>query len=193
MYYSPYAGAGAFGTILSIIGSLISWLISNAALALTLIGLWFTFKKMYLPGWKGIIPFYNSYILFEKLWDVKQFWRFIIYVIVYVVSFIFGIILFGLGGIFAVAGGRRSFEIASVIPMLIGLSFMIAAVVMIILAMVIMFRLYQRLAQAFALKSAWAWGLLFVPYIMLPIIAFNRKIVYYGPVNQAPYQPYQTY
>lgn len=32
-----------------------------------LFGLWMIFKKMGEPGWKGIIPFYNFYVLGEKL------------------------------------------------------------------------------------------------------------------------------
>ena len=29
--------------------------------------LWFMFKKMGEPGWKAFIPFYNQYVLFEKV------------------------------------------------------------------------------------------------------------------------------
>lgn len=151
-----------------------------ASVALQLIGCWFTFKKMHLPGWKGIIPYYSTYVLFEKLWDVKMFWRMIIYLGVYTGTFIFGYILTALGGVFA---AEKS--IAGIIVLIIGLLTLLASLVFIILMMVIQYRLYQRMAAAFGLQDGWAWGLLFVPYIMLPIIGFNRRIVYYGPVNQA--------
>lgn len=32
---------------------------------LVLIGLWFVFKKAGQPGWKGIIPIYNTYVLLK--------------------------------------------------------------------------------------------------------------------------------
>ena len=69
---------------------LMAFLMSNASIVLQLVGSWFTFKKMGMPGWKGLIPFYSTYCLFERLWDVKRFWRMIIYLCVY-----FGAVMFG--------------------------------------------------------------------------------------------------
>ena len=39
-----------------------------AIVGLSLLGNWLIFKKMGEPGWKGIIPFYSLYVLFEKLY-----------------------------------------------------------------------------------------------------------------------------
>ena len=39
-----------------------------AAVGLSLFGNWLVFKKMGEPGWKGVIPFYSLYVLFEKLY-----------------------------------------------------------------------------------------------------------------------------
>lgn len=41
------------------------WLISLAFLVLTLVGYWKVFTKIGLPGWMGIIPFVNIYMLFK--------------------------------------------------------------------------------------------------------------------------------
>ena len=163
---------------------LIVFMLSNASIILQLVGSWFTFKKMGMPGWKGLIPFYSTYCLFERLWDVKQFWRVIIYLGVYVGATMFGFIFLTFGGVFAAGGGYGGMTVGGIVFIVLGASMLIGAVVMLIMAIVLEFRLYQRMARAFALKNAWAWGLLFVPFVMLPIIGFHKRIVYYGPVNQ---------
>ncbi|MBQ3285801.1 MAG: hypothetical protein IJH40_09210 [Ruminococcus sp.] len=172
MYYSPFA------SIWIILYYLIAFLFYNAAIILELVGLWFTYRKMGLPGWKGIIPFYSSYVLFEKLWDKKMFWRVIIYLCISFGVSILGSVLMIIGAMNAAS------EAVNIILIALGVSFEISSVVLAILTIVIMFRLYKKMAHAFGLKDAWAWGLLFIPYVMLPIIGFNKNIIYYGPVNQ---------
>jgi hypothetical protein len=41
------------------------WFLSLALLVLTLIGYWKVFTKIGLPGWMGIVPFVNIYMLFK--------------------------------------------------------------------------------------------------------------------------------
>ena len=160
-------------------------LLANASVALELVGLWFTFRKMGLPGWKGIIPYYGTYVLFQKLWDVKRFWRMIIYLGVYAGTFIFGYLLTVFGGVFTATGSDyRAMSLSGVIFLILGISALIASIVFLVLSLVIQFQLYKRLAYAFGLNDAWAWGLLFLSFIFLPIIGFNKRISYYGPMNQ---------
>ena len=167
----------------SVLTSIISWLIANVTIVLQLIGLWFAFRKMGLPGWKGIIPYYGDYVLFQKLWDTKKFWRMIIYSAVFTGAFIFGYIFLIMGIMFAASGSDSSVAV-SIVFIVLGVAFLIAAIVMVVLTIVINFQLYKKLAHAFGLKDAWAWGLLFLPYVFLPIIGFHKNIIYYGPVNQ---------
>ena len=42
-------------------------------------GTWRYFQKMGRQGWEGIIPFYNSYVLFEELYG--NGWRFLLFLI----------------------------------------------------------------------------------------------------------------
>lgn len=35
---------------------------------------WKMYQKLNIPGWKYLIPYYSSYILFKKLREVKYFW-----------------------------------------------------------------------------------------------------------------------
>lgn len=55
----------------------------GAELIATAVGRWLVFKKMGLPGWKGIIPFYSESVLFRKLWTIKLFWAYIAIFAVY--------------------------------------------------------------------------------------------------------------
>lgn len=41
---------------------------------LVIVAMWKIFKKAGEPGWKAIVPFYNSYTLFKIVWDTKFFW-----------------------------------------------------------------------------------------------------------------------
>ena len=66
------------GVIFLIIFWIMMILASYAMLAMELVGLWKTFRKMGHPGWKGIIPFYGTYVLFRDLWKTKYFWLIVI-------------------------------------------------------------------------------------------------------------------
>ena len=80
---------------------------------------------------------------------------------------------------------------AGIIFLVLGGSLVIASLVMVILLIVLEFQIYLRLTQAFRLKRAWAWGLLFVPFVMFPLIGLHKNIFYYGPQQYyAPQQPY---
>ncbi len=65
--------------------------LSLAAAALVYVSRWHIFKKMGMPGWKGIIPYYGDYMLFKTVWTTKAFWAMIIgagvYLVLYLVSF----------------------------------------------------------------------------------------------------------
>ena len=49
--------------------ALVSSLIQVVIILLNIIGLFKIYQKMGKPGWKGIIPFYNMYGLYDELWD----------------------------------------------------------------------------------------------------------------------------
>lgn len=57
--------------------SLVSSLIQVVIVLLNIIGLFKIYQKMGKPGWKGIIPFYNMYGLYDELWDKKYFWGYL--------------------------------------------------------------------------------------------------------------------
>ena len=58
--------------------ALVSSLIQVVIVLLNIIGLFKIYQKMGKPGWKGIIPFYNMYGLYDELWDKKYFWGYLL-------------------------------------------------------------------------------------------------------------------
>ena len=71
-------------------GTLVS-LIYLAILALALVGLWKAFVKAGLPGWAGIVPIYNCYLLL--LMAKKPLWWLPVLLLVPLVNIYFGILL----------------------------------------------------------------------------------------------------
>ena len=205
------AGEEAMGAMFSALSSLFSSFISLAFAAAAFVGLWFVFKKMGFPGWKGIIPFYNDYVLFDTLWEKKKFVRYVVYYGITLVATVIGVIfcVFGTGLIIggaAMYNASYSYQGAGVgmiigdsVLTLIGFLFSVAGLVFAILLLVLQFKLMARLADAFGLKRAWAWGLTFVSPVFMLILGLHKGIVYrgagaseqggYTPPQQPPYEP----
>lgn len=100
-----------------------------AVAAFMIVCMWKIFSKAGQPGWASIIPFYNSYVLFDIAW--------------------------GNGLLFLL--------------MLVPAANTIIAII-----------LYVKLSQAFGYSGAFAVGLIFLPIIFIPVLAFGNN-TYIGP------------
>ena len=58
--------------------TVVSSLLQVAITLLNIIGLFKIYQKMGMPGWKGIIPVYNMYGLYNVLWEKKYFWGYLL-------------------------------------------------------------------------------------------------------------------
>lgn len=161
------AGLSAFSSLFS---SLVSW----AALACQIIGCWFIFKKMGLPGWKGIIPYYNFYVLFGELWEQKKFWRYVVYSAVAIGLSIL-MTIFGMVAAFSAAVTAQINALFIVMIALAAVCF-IAIIVICVLMMVLMFQLYKRLAASFGRSRGFAFGLLFLGPVFFMILGFDKSV-----------------
>ena len=45
---------------------------------LDIIAKWRIYRKASEPGWKSLIPVYNSYVLFKRVWKTSYFWAMIV-------------------------------------------------------------------------------------------------------------------
>ena len=75
--------------ILAILGGalLFIWIAMMAVLIICIVANIFLFRKLGLPGWWGIIPFWNTYNVLKKTWAaIPWFWVYLVLAIVYGVS-----------------------------------------------------------------------------------------------------------
>ena len=48
--------------------------ITSITAVLLVVGQWFILEKMGEDGWKALIPFYGTYLLFKHAWNTKMYW-----------------------------------------------------------------------------------------------------------------------
>lgn len=111
---------------------MVYWVIVLVIAVVCLVGMWKMFVKAGKPGWGAIIPFYNTYCLFEMS--------------------------FGTGWLFLLL----------FVPC-------VNAVIMIVM--------WIKLAQAFGKGAAFGVGILFLPFIFLPMLGFGDA-QFIGPVKK---------
>lgn len=151
---------------------LISVLLGLSAAALIAVSRWRIFKKLNMPGWKGIIPVYSDYKLFKTRWRVKPFWVLTISAVVYAsVSFLINFLM-----IINLSGETLSTTnelIAFLTPYLVisGL----AVFDFLIISLVITLNLNYQLAKSFGDGVGFAIGMTLLPIEYYPILAFADK------------------
>lgn len=141
-------GAVAGGILGIGIGTII--LIACIWYVLQVIAYWKIFGKFGEPGWKSIIPIYNTYIRYKATWNTKMF----------VVNFVLG----ALTGLETVGAGTA---MGSVFPI-------IAAVAGVALAVVLILKDYH-LAKSFGHGLGFTLGLLFLNPVFMLILGFGSS------------------
>lgn len=112
---------------------------------LNIIGLYRVFQKMGMPGWKGLIPLYNTFKLYSTLWDSKLFW------------------------VGLVAALCINLPVNEESPIFLSLLVLVMAVVSIVLTL----KLYIRLAHAFGKGTFFGVLTCFFSPICLAILGFG--------------------
>ena len=150
---------------------------SLVLLAIIIISKWKLFVKANEPGWAAIIPFYNNYVLFKIAGKKILFWLYLILEILLLVCYVFMFITFivligaGITGR-ATAGGWGNAAVLAIFIEL-GVLFLSAIGCFIIMAII-----SNSLARNFGKGIGFTLGLLFFPYVLYPIMAFDNGIVY---------------
>ena len=115
------------------------------AVIIQIVSHWFIFQKAGEAGWKSLIPIYNNYIVTKIAWKPIYFW------ITLCLSFISSLLASSDSNIVAVMAGLIS----------------IALVILSVMQNI-------NLARKFGQDDAFAIGLIFLPIIFLPILAFGN-------------------
>lgn len=142
--------------MLSVISNYILFasIFSLIIMILHIIGVWNVFKKAGEPGWKSIIPFYNTYILYKISWNPMWFW------------------LVLLGGL--IGAGLLSFATVTVCVILGALIELFTIIVRLVM--------YYRLCLSFGWGvGKYILTILFAP-IMFMVMGLGKS-VYAGPVT----------
>ena len=150
---------------------------SLVLLAIIIISKWKLFVKANEPGWAAIIPFYNNYVLFKIAGKKILFWLYLILEILLLVCYVFMFITFivligaGITGHATDVGWGNAAVLAIFIEL--GVLFLSAIGCFIIMAII-----SNSLARNFGKGIGFTLGLLFFPYVLYPIMAFDNGIVY---------------
>lgn len=127
-----------------------SVLLNVGILLLNLIGLYRVCRKMGEPGWKGLIPIYNMYVLYERLWQRLYFWVYLAATIGMYVS---------------------AFFTTQTSPVL-----RFASTALTVVLLVVKVRLYMNLAQAFGKGRLFAILTLFFEPICFAVLGFGSAV-----------------
>ena len=151
-----------------------------AILAIAIISLWKIYEKMGEPGWKGIIPYYNIWVMVDKL-KKPRFWFWI--------QVVCSALLIGISvittGLLLIAMQTQE-DIAGIIAV-IGIFSLIIAVV----ALVYQIRLFHALSKSFGYGAGFTVGLVLLPIVFFPILAFGDS-VFTSPADIQPIVYTQT-
>ena len=170
-------------------------LIRIALYVLMIVSMCKIFQKANEEWWKAIIPFYGTYVEYRIAGKKKLFW---VQLIVSTVSVIIGFILIiaSLTGMITTSfnSGRDSIRATDGVYILMLFS---AMLIIIVPTFVINAIKCVGLARSFGLSGGFAAGLILLPYVFYPILAFGKSQYVgegygYYPMNQYPQNYYNN-
>lgn len=132
---------------------------------------WKLFVKCHRKGWESIVPYYNNYILC-KISGSKMIWAILIIVaplITTIISNTFNVI----------ANMIDNEEVAIFIAIVV----MIISLIAIVIAYIASFVIFINLAKRFGKSTGFGVGMVLLPIVFIPILAFGKDEYQDIPVN----------
>ncbi len=152
------AGVAAIAGVLG--GMMVTFMAISVVLAvLLIIAHWKMFTKAGQPGWKSIIPIYSDYVLFDLVWDAKNFF---IYLALCVCTYVLSMFTVN-------AQTGESNMLVSFLCLAGGIA-----------ALVWWIRLQLKTAAAYGKSTGFGVGLILLPNIFTLILGFGDA-QYVGP------------
>ena len=128
---------------------------------LIVIGSWRIFEDRGEKGWKALIPIYSTYILFKLFYQVKQFWYFVVGLIVFFISEMY----LNVSLIMGILGDNISLSVY-----LSG----IVAITSLVWVLYVDWKFSCSIANFYDKGTGFAVGLLLLPGIFLCILAYSK-------------------
>ena len=122
---------------------------------LSLIGKFFIFEKMGMPGWKSLIPIYSDYLLFRELIGAGYFWGYIASALL--------------------AGSCSALVTIGMVSGVMEFLFIITAVAACTVTIAIQIKLAHSLSKSFGHGIGYTFGLIFIEPIMLMILGLGNN------------------
>jgi hypothetical protein len=125
---------------------------SGALVVLMAASRWRIHQKAGHPGWTALVPFYNDYVLVVKICGFSSvwFWYSVVPTVVAVIV-----------------------KICGVPPPVVGCWFIVISLFGFVVALVLYCRLAFRLAAKFGWDDEYGFGLLLLPFVFYPLLAFG--------------------
>lgn len=170
-----------FALFFALLGIVLTW----GPIVLTFVASWKTHEKAGLPGWSGILPYYNYYVRANLCGNKQRFWRVLIFIGISMGIAIVGTIIMAItAGLSAVglAGAAENTSdlsaMSALAPVLttlvIGGLVSLATCVTSVLAIVQLVKIDVDFVARFGKQPAFALGILFLPYVFYPILAWGK-------------------
>ena len=121
---------------------------------LQLVGYWKVFEKMGYDGWRGLIPVYNLYVLYQEVWFTKPFFIYAGCLLISSVATILSVLMLFI------------MPFLSLFGLLVNMACFTGMVTM-------EFLLNYRLSKSFGHDILYCLGLLGLPYIFLFLIGYG--------------------
>lgn len=150
-----------------------------AAVILTFIASWKVHEKAGLPGWSGIIPYYNYYARAARVGMVDTFWKCLKILALTIGVSIVGVMVAIVSAI-ALIGAEAAESVMTIgilLSTLLDLAVAISAgalMIWAIWAIVQLVKIDIKFISYFGKGTGFAIGMLLVPYVFYPMLAWGQ-------------------
>ena len=132
---------------------------------------WKLFTKCHRKGWESIVPYYNTYILC-KVAGSKIMWAIILMVAPLVTNIV--------SNFFNIATNVINNDD---IVIFLAIGVMIFSLAVVVITYIASFNIYLNLAKKFGKSTGFGVGLVLLPIVFIPILAFGKDEYQDIPVN----------